>query len=149
MICDVLQQLTRYRNVLPHFEAIHAFLNRKDLLELPLQRMDLVPGIYAILSEYQTRPADELRWEAHRRYLDIQYLIWGEERIGYSSGPDFQCIEPYDELKDIAFYTGHGYELPLGRDYFVILFPGEYHMPGIMTHSPEMVRKVVIKVLWG
>lgn len=130
MICDLLQHFVRYRDVLPHFDAIDAFLNRTDLAQLPLQRVDIAPGVHAILSEYQTRPADELRWEAHRRCLDIQYLIRGEEHIGYGAEFGFQCIEPYDESKDIAFYTGHGYNLPLGYDYFVILFPGRVSYAG-------------------
>ncbi|MGC8804228.1 MAG: YhcH/YjgK/YiaL family protein [Bacteroidales bacterium] len=146
MICDSLQNFERYRSIFPHFDAIQAFLYRNDLTQLPLERIDIVSGIYASIGEYYTKPAGELRWEAHRKYLDIQYLVWGEERIGYAAGEGFQCIEPYDAEKDIAFYIGKGYELPLGNGYFVVLFPGEYHMPGIMSHTPTHVRKVVIKV---
>jgi YhcH/YjgK/YiaL family protein len=146
MICDILQHFERYRDIFPYSEAIQAFLCRDDLAQLALERIDVAPGIYASIGEYYTRSVEELRWEAHRKYLDIQYLVWGEERIGYAAGEGFQCIEPYDMEKDIAFYTGNGYELPLGNGYFVILFPGEYHMPGIMHHAPTLVRKVVIKV---
>lgn len=146
MICDVLHHLERYRYLFSHFEAIQSFLCRDDLARISLERIDIAPGIYASLAEYYTKPAGELRWEAHRKYLDIQYLVWGEERIGYAAGEGFQCVEPYDVEKDIAFYKGSGWELPLGNGYFVVLFPGEYHMPGIMNHAPNQVRKVVIKV---
>ncbi|MCX7986119.1 MAG: YhcH/YjgK/YiaL family protein [Bacteroidales bacterium] len=147
MICDKIQQLQRYKPIFPEFKIIHQFLTNNSLAELPPQRYDLTRDIYAIINEYPTQSADQLRWEAHRKYLDIQYLIWGEEKIGYSAGDNFQCIEPYNEEKDIAFFQGKGYELPLGNDYFVILFPGEYHKPGIMINESSIVRKVVIKVL--
>ncbi|MEJ5264616.1 MAG: YhcH/YjgK/YiaL family protein [Bacteroidales bacterium] len=146
MICDVLQNFERYRSLFSHFDTIHAFLCRNDLAQLPLQRIDLASGVYVSIGEYQTKPAQALRWEAHRKYLDIQYLVWGEEKIGYGAGDDFRCIEPYDEAKDIAFFSGSGYELPLGNGFFVVLFPGEYHMPGIIAHAPALVRKVVVKV---
>jgi len=147
MIYDNFRHVGRYKALLKHFDTINEFIHRGDLHQLPLGRMDLTTGVYAAINDYTTKPAVELRWEAHRKYMDIQFLLQGEERIGYSAAEDFTCIEPYDEGKDIAFYQGQGDYLPLGKGYFIVLFPGEYHKPGIMVDTPALVRKVVIKVL--
>ena len=38
-------------------------------------------GVKVVVSEYETRPANELGYEAHRRYIDIQLAVIGEGYI--------------------------------------------------------------------
>ena len=61
--------------------------------------------VFALVSRYHTGPATEKRFETHRRYLDLQYLAQGRERILYLPLGGLEVETPYDEAKDITFYA--------------------------------------------
>lgn len=122
-------------------------------------RMDIAVGSYqinprvkAIVSEYETKIVNELGYEAHRDYIDIQYLIGGKEVINSLPLEYLKEIKPYNKGKDAAFYEATNIkpqELLLGHGYFAILFPQDGHMPQLCVSKPEKVKKVVIKVKLG
>ena len=103
-------------------------------------------NLFMILSSYTTKPVEQARPEAHKQYIDIQYLASGSECIGYA--PLSQMLELEEELpeKDISFYRGETTLLPLGKDVFHIFFPQDAHAPCLANGQPAQVRKVVIKV---
>jgi YhcH/YjgK/YiaL family protein len=146
MIYDNLKNIRRYEILHPNFSDAFSFLLSENLKILKIGQYQINENVYASVSEYFTKPSTELRWETHRKYIDIQYLINGNERIGYSFGNDFVNIEPYNSEKDIAFYHGNGSEIDLGENYFVILFPEEFHKPCILKNHSMQVKKLVIKV---
>jgi YhcH/YjgK/YiaL family protein len=102
--------------------------------------------IYAVISQYDTKPASSGRWEAHKRYLDIQYVVEGKEKIGYSFSNKMIVTQNYDEHKDIMFLKGEGQFLTVDAGYLAILFPSDIHMPGIAINISSPVKKVVVKV---
>lgn len=76
------------------------------------------------------------------------------------NGTEKNCCLPIEKLKetnpfkeeiDAAFYTAVilTQELTLGEGYFVIYYPQDGHMPGIIESIPEIVKKVVVKVLYS
>jgi len=101
--------------------------------------------IFAIVSDYSTKRSDECRLEAHRKYLDVQYIAGGTEWIGFAPLVEEAVITKYDEAHDCAFYEGSASFVKLDEGMFAIFFPGELHMPGA-GKKPSPVRKVVIKV---
>ena len=110
---------------------------------------ELSPRVKAIVSEYTTKEVNENGFEAHREYIDIQYLLKGSEKI---------CCLPLEYLKetkaymseiDAAFYEEAGIcpqVLHVGNGYFAVFFPQDGHMPGIMANDSEVVKKVVVKI---
>lgn len=63
-------------------------------------------NIYAQIIDLTTRPAEENRPEVHRRYIDIQYLAWGEEKIGIAIDTGNNKVsESLLEQRDIIFIT--------------------------------------------
>ncbi len=102
--------------------------------------------IYAVVSQYDTKPITAGKWEAHKRYLDIQSVVEGKEKIGYSFSNKTIVTQPYDEYKDIMFLKGEGNFLIAEAGYFTILFPSDIHMPGIAMNISTPVKKVVLKV---
>jgi YhcH/YjgK/YiaL family protein len=98
------------------------------------------------VQQYQTKPLAEGKWESHRKYIDVQYVEEGVERIGWTPVAGLTVTEPYDEAKDIAFYQGDGDFVTVPAGSFVILFPDDAHMPGIAVDKPSPVKKVVVKV---
>lgn len=104
-------------------------------------------ALFANVSEYATKPFEECTFEAHRRYIDVQVVVSGAERI------DVQPIEklaaePFDEAADNMFLSGHANaSVVMAPGMFVACFPGDGHKPGIAVGEPAPVKKAVFKVL--
>jgi YhcH/YjgK/YiaL family protein len=110
---------------------------------------ELSPCVKAIVSEYQTKPENENGYEAHRDWIDIQYLLQGTEIVRCLPLEYLKETTPYDPDKDAAFFEENGLkgqELLLGNRYFTILFPHDGHMPCLSSDHPATVKKVVVKV---
>lgn len=103
----------------------------------------------AIVSEYDTKPLKENGYEAHRQYIDIQYLLSGKETICSLPLEYLKETKPYCEEKDATFYEECGVEgqrMMVGNVYFIIYFSQDGHMPGLCVGEPEKVKTVVVKV---
>ena len=110
---------------------------------------ELSPRVKAIVSEYTTKHENEFGYEAHRDYIDIQYIISGLEKICFLPIEYLKETKGYNKEIDAAFYKEADMkpqELILGKGYFAIFFPQDGHMPQLCVGKPEPVKKVVIKV---
>lgn len=109
--------------------------------------------VYASVQEYISKPIDLGKFEAHRKYIDIQYVVEGEEQIGVAD-VDSNCfseLAPYDAEKDIVFFADNKSSkhefISIKAGEFAILTTKDAHMPSIATAEPANVKKVVVKVL--
>ncbi|MBQ3723641.1 MAG: YhcH/YjgK/YiaL family protein [Bacteroidales bacterium] len=142
---------TQYEAARGEWDAALAFLQRSDLMTLPLGRHELTEtGTYANIQEYDTDPAVQGKFEAHRAYVDIQVVLAGEEIIYVCDLADGREISmPYDAEKDceLFFHAVKAREVKVSPDCYVILFPNDGHMPGRpVDGTPCHVRKIVVKV---
>ena len=113
---------------------------------------ELTPRVKAIVSEYTTKHENEYGFEAHRQFIDIQYLIIGRENICCLPLEYLKETKAYSKENDAAFYEEtevNPIDLLLGNGYFAIFFPQDGHMPQLCVDKPEPVKKVVIKVRIG
>ncbi len=101
-----------------------------------------------MISEYETKTESEGKLEAHRKYIDVQYVIEGEELMGYAPLGNQQILEPYKEENDIIFYTVEKSFTKVSAGMFAIFFPTDVHMPGICVEKMSAVKKLVIKCLF-
>ncbi len=106
--------------------------------------------IFAQVMSYETRTPDTAVLETHRKYIDIQTVLVGGERIEWFSRDGLVVDTPYNESKDAEFYkracpgTAH---VVISPGTFVMFFPHDAHMPSLMVEEkPELVKKVVLKV---
>jgi YhcH/YjgK/YiaL family protein len=148
MILDTLPQWRRYAALHPRFPAAFAFLEGVTA-ETAAGRHDIDgDSVYALVQQYQTRPAAGMP-EAHRRYIDIQFIARGREVIHWT--PLAACSEvalPYDAEKDAGFFAAPSTMVPvrLTAGQFTIFFPDDAHAPCSAWDGPEDVLKVVVKV---
>ena len=113
---------------------------------------ELSPCVKAIVSEYTTKEENENGYEAHREWIDIQYLLKGSEKICCLPLEYLKETKVYNASKDAAFYeeTGvAGQEMQVGNGYFAVFFPQDGHKPGLSAGERETVKKVVVKVKVG
>jgi len=101
---------------------------------------------YAIITEAPSKTPEIARWEAHEKYIDIQYVIKGEEKIGVTPLSNATVTKSYDEANDYANYEADGELYTAKPGVFFLFFPEDVHRPNILVEGFEIVKKVVIKV---
>jgi len=104
--------------------------------------------LYASVATYETGPREERRFEAHRKYIDVQVLLEGEEAIDVSLEDDLAVLEAYDEKRDVTFLKPPSQvaSLAMRPGCFAVFFPHDAHRPGCHLSEKSRVRKIVMKV---
>jgi biofilm protein TabA len=148
MIVDTLANASRYRGITPLLDR--GLDEMRRLAENPLVdgRHELAgQKLAAIFSSYQTEEPEKKPFEAHRRFIDIQVVLQGQETLYWAPLLSLEPRGAYSEADDIAFFAGPaGVAVPLEPGWFTIQFPQDAHKPGCLRGSPSPVRKLVIKV---
>jgi YhcH/YjgK/YiaL family protein len=147
MIVDRIENAGWYHGLGSRLTAALEFLRATDLSALTPGRHEIGGDeVYALAMSYRTKPAAEGSWEAHRRYLDVQYVVEGVERMGYAPISELKTTQPYDAKADCVRLAGEGSFLTVQPGTFVLFGPADAHMPGVAVTAPAAVRKVVVKV---
>ncbi len=149
MIVDKLENIDLYSGLGERIFKALLFLKTSNFTGMNDGRYEIDgSNIYAAVSRYQTKPMEIGKWESHRKYIDVQLVAEGKERIGYSNLSEMTVNQEYNEEKDVQFLVGAGDFITAGKNTFVILFPQDVHMPGISAENnrQDEVIKVVVKV---
>lgn len=147
MIIDTLDNCQRYACLHPRFKAAFAFLQSPGLDATAIGRLELDgTQLFALTQEYATKPIQEGKLEAHKKYIDIQFIVSGEEFIGYAPLKNQAPAKPFDAEKDIGFYDGEAWFTLLRQGMFAIFFPQDAHLPGRYADKPSQVKKIVLKI---
>ena len=148
MIIDTLDNAAAYEALGPGFTKAFDYLRSGRAATDPLGSHELDgKDIYVSIDEYNSKPIEQGRFEAHRKYADVQYIVTGRERIGFAPIDDVEPTDAYDDERDVAFYKGEGAMLNVPAGTFTVFLPQDAHMPCITADGkPEPVRKAVVKV---
>jgi YhcH/YjgK/YiaL family protein len=146
VIFDTLDNARLYFGCGTRIEKGLRFLAETDLAALPMGKLQIDGAdVYAMVQEYDSKPRDQGKWEAHRKFIDIQYIAAGIERMGFAQLARVKP-GPYNEEKDMLTADGQGDWVTTPAGTFVIFHPQDVHMPGMAIDNPSRVRKVVVKV---
>lgn len=147
MIIDKIENAQLYNNFGDRIKKAFDYIKQTDLKSIPPGKYEIDgENVFALKSEYETKKESEGKLEAHRKYIDVQYVIEGEELMGYSPLSKQDVLEPYKENNDIIFYKGEKSFTRVSAGMFAIFFPTDVHMPGIRIEKKAPVKKLVIKV---
>jgi len=148
MIVDKLKNINLYLNMNKGFEKVFEFIEKFLELNLPDGQYELDgKNVYAMVQSYDTVPEYEKQWEAHKKYIDIQYVVSGTESIYWSNIDKLHQSTIYDMEKDIYFLNGEeGTQVKVEQGCFVILMPEDAHKPGCLYKTAGGVKKIVVKV---
>lgn len=121
------------------------------LLGLALDGVEEIPlasGSVAFDQVYATRGRDGCFFESHRKYIDIQFILEGEECIDVLPIGDLAVTKAYRDEKDVIKYADNpgGNRLRLRAGEGAVFFPEDGHMPGQFANATGVVRKTVVKV---
>lgn len=153
MVVDNLENLMQYQNLHPRFPKAFAFL--KELLEKGAEdgRHESGSDYYVNLMTGETKEANAATAESHRKYIDVQLVINGQEIMCIPSGEtlpeittDYQADGDYMLYAPISPSACH--QLLVGAGQFAIFFTDELHAPMMAVDGKSAtVRKAVLKVL--
>ena len=119
-----------------------------DLYALPLGKT-VIDGekVYIIKANHETKDFELQQYEVHRRYIDIQIDIDGDEKF-YIKNDTLNCTHEYNAKEDYALFKSSPADVSanLNKEFCVICFTNEIHMPCVKNIS-NTVLKCVVKVL--
>jgi YhcH/YjgK/YiaL family protein len=111
-------------------------------------RHELANGAYAVEMAYLTKPRPEGFFETHRRYIDLQVVVAGDELMEFAAAPRLGVNQPYDPAKDLTKHadTDTSSVLRVTAGDAAVFWPEDAHMPALAAQTPALVRKTVVKV---
>lgn len=149
MIKDNINNSAIYEGVHKNFKKAFDFLkglgsgceNGKVIIDGDNVYANVVKG--AALKDY-----DNGKWENHKNYIDIQYVLKGKERFGITDVKNLEKAAGYNEIKDIEFYNGKEcYDIiSLSEGEFVVVFPQDAHLPALKATDNDTDDRVIVKV---
>ncbi len=148
MIIDQLENLGQYGDIRSHLQIMEILRNR-PFDEMEPGRYDVEgDDLYFTLARYDTAPLEQGKLEAHETYIDVQYVVRGEEMIGYAPRNSVTAATDYDPDTDAALYDPPAPMtlLRLRPQTFCVFYPQDAHLPGCCLEKPQSVTKVVIKI---
>ncbi|MBQ3573317.1 MAG: YhcH/YjgK/YiaL family protein [Clostridia bacterium] len=145
MIIDTFENITNYKGAGRVYTALE-FAAKTDFLSMPLGKYELDgKNIFYMVQEYDTKPFANVA-EAHDKYIDIQFIVSGEEIIGYAPRCcDKKLLEEHPE-DDYSLFECKVEFLELFKGNFMVFYPNDIHSPGIMKNAPVPCKKVVFKI---
>ncbi|WP_299823539.1 YhcH/YjgK/YiaL family protein [uncultured Pontibacter sp.] len=147
MVLDKLANAQRYYALHPLFEKAFSYLRDTNLATASTGVHEIDgKNLFAIVSEAAGVTEQEYKLEVHRKYIDIQYVVSGTDRMGWKDLAKCDAPnDPYNAERDAAFFpdkTSSWFDVPTGS--FTIFYPDDAH--AAMVTGENIVRKVVLKI---
>lgn len=146
MIIDTLENADKYFSLNPHFAAAFRYLRNPAIRKLTSDHDTIdADKLFAIVSRKPGKKKDEAKLEVHKNYIDIQFVIHGNDSMGWkAAGRCTKVFAPYDPGRDIAFFGDEPVIwCTVTPGVFAIFFPADAHAPMV---SDGEIHKVIIKV---
>jgi YhcH/YjgK/YiaL family protein len=149
MIIDNVKNCEKYYSLGNRIEQALKFIGSTDFSIYNAGKYNIASDrIFFLVNEYQTKSMNDCVLESHKKYIDLQFMYSGTEKLGHSLLTNQVVSKKYDPESDCVLYKPEDLSLiKLLKGEFAIFFPNDLHMPGIMIEKPENVKKIVVKIL--
>ena len=148
MIYDKLSEIARYRGLSENLDMGIRFLQSTDLFSLPMGRTEILGSdVYCNRFNYTTVPISQSSlMEAHERYLDIHIVLSGLEQVMVAPIETLTEVEIRADEDSIMYRGAPEYTFTLEPGRFLLVYPGEGHLPKLAPKAPEDFDKLVLKI---
>lgn len=148
MIVDRLSNYSRYISINKGFKSAFEFIQNYYKDEFVEGRYDIDGNdVYAFVQLYNTMDTEKKLWEAHKRYIDIHYIVTGREIIRWTNIDNVVINTEYDKEKDFSLFNGdEGNSVQMEKESFCVLFTEDAHKPGCLWNESCNIKKIVIKI---
>ena len=149
MIVDRIENVSLYSSISGRIAKALKILGSKEISSVAEGKHEVEGSkLYYLVQKYSTKPRNEGQMEAHKKYIDIQCVLDGQESIFVENILACKLASAYDENGDAAMY-----EVPksfsdiyLSKGMFCILFPQDGHLPCRTAVTESKVHKIVFKI---
>jgi len=153
MIVTDLKHVDHQIAMTPALGKAIAFLRCPDLHTLADGKVEIDGDrVFAIVQRYATMKSDTPKFEYHRTYIDVQFIVSGEEVIGWTPVERMEITEPYIADMDICFGSvekGKWTPVYLQAGQLAVLWPEDGHAPKLAAGESAAVMKIVVKIIAG
>ena len=147
MIIDKIENSNIYFGISERMKVALNYIQKTDFSSVESGRHEIDGDrIFALVDEYETKNADENFLEAHQNYIDVQFMVEGKERVGFTTLKTQNAIKSYNSEQDFALFKENYSTILLSKGMFAIFFPDDLHMPGLKIEKSAKVKKVIVKV---
>lgn len=157
-INDKLQNSSLTKDI--QFCIDYAGKNREKILSLENGSYDVdYNGIKMNVGKYFTKREEEKFWESHKKYLDVQIMIDGSERVAFNNIRNMK-EKSFNSERDLVILEGNKlFDIVIGNGDVLVFFPNDVHKPELDIFNSEneekcednkkIVTKVVFKIEIG
>jgi len=149
MILDIIENAHLYYNISKNVARCVKILNDKNILNQPDGKYEIDgEKLYYLVVRYTTKPVYAGELEAHRKYIDLQFVISGEETIPYANTSTLKISQRYSKKVEATMYQipKAFSKLRLYKGVFCIFFPQDAHLPGRISQKKSHIHKIVFKI---
>ena len=149
MVYDSIKNCKTYYGMHKNFEKAFDFIKKAVSENLAVGKYELDgKELFASVQEYDSKTDEQAKNEAHKNYIDIQYVVSGTEIIESVEIEKATPNTEYNAEKDVMFYdkSEDAVTLILTEGEYAILYPQDVHRPGLCVGTPAPVKKIVVKV---
>jgi len=145
MIVDKLKNIEFYQSMIPNLnKGLEAIKDQMGRMETGRYEFN---GGFFMVQKGETKPMAEGLFEAHRKFIDIQIVVAGDEEISWVELEDSIEKTPYDEVKDVAYYeASERHSLYVSEGMFYVVFPQDGHKAIRHTSNAHKFEKIVLKM---
>ena len=149
MIFDKIENISLYASI-PHIEEIKKFLSDNDLSQLVAGDIAIKgEDLFVKILDYETQPEQELFFETHDKYIDLQFVISGKERMQITDVAKLEAAKGPDIEGDFNFFkpVGGFSSIDVEKGFFTVFFNDDAHRPGCdCSDGSRKVKKAVFKI---
>ena len=147
MIIDSISNSALYEKINESFAKVFAVLKTLDASAEPQKIVIDEGNVWINVQKIGERPPlDQLKFEEHRKFIDVHYIVHGKESFGYCNTDRVKVTVPYSEEKDIEFSEGEISKVYLSAGDFCVTYPHDAHMPSMENLSDGTMTRAVAKI---
>ena len=147
MIIDSIDNSGLYEKVNESFAKVFEILKTLDENSEPQKIVIDEGNVWINVQKIGDRPpVSELKFEEHRKFIDVHYIVSGKESFGYCNTDRVKVVIPYSEEKDIEFSEGEISKVYLSAGDFCVTYPHDAHMPSMENLSDGTMTRAVAKI---
>ena len=147
MVLDYSKNYNVYEKCNRYFLKVSDFLKEHNLIELPAGKYEFGNDCYVNIVEYELKEDNNIIFEAHEKFIDIQYIIMGSEKMLWQNNSLGIITKPYELENDYSLWdVKESVSFILKKDMFCIFFPQDLHCPSLFDGESKKVKKAVFKI---
>lgn len=150
MIFESLDNLQRYKGLNKEINRILEIFKKSNASSFTVGRKDIDGDLlYMNFAEYETKSTENAKFEAHRKYIDVMYMIEGSETIYVKNVKKLKRItDEYNPETDalLADFEENSTKVLMQEGDVAIFFPQDAHAPGCIADHRQKVKKIIGKV---